>query len=277
MSWLYSQALVAEFSADDCSAGEPSAQLNETAMPLRSWLRAKTTAAFTLSQSGTTFAPLTESRGEAVLMSFLAAFPARTCRLQARAPGSPESVQDSGESSPASFAKWSPATSSWKTPQLSLIEGLTSCSVTWPRWGMMRGGECLELTRPPSRLTAEKSRSSTTETESGSWVIDRAPTLTVDGNYNRRGLSPTSGDGLATWIRERLPTLTAGDAVRGDCPSERERNSPSLVSAAADTPDGGPLNPPWCEWFMGCPIGWTALGVSATRRFRQWLHSHGAS
>ena len=46
------------------------------------------------------------------------------------------------------------------------------------------------------------------------------PTLTVCGNYNRKGASETSGDGLATVI-------------------------------------GGPMNPEWLEWFMGVPKGWT--------------------
>lgn len=46
------------------------------------------------------------------------------------------------------------------------------------------------------------------------------PTLTRCGNYNRKGCSPTSGDGLATAV-------------------------------------GGRLNPTWCEWYMGFPLGWT--------------------
>jgi hypothetical protein len=51
----------------------------------------------------------------------------------------------------------------------------------------------------------------------------KLPTLTVNGNYNRKGASATSGDGLATAI-------------------------------------GGRLNPTWCEWFMGFPLGHTDAG-----------------
>jgi hypothetical protein len=58
-------------------------------------------------------------------------------------------------------------------------------------------------------------------------VVRFWPTPTVDGNYNRAGASATSGDGLAT---------------------------------AA----GGSLNPPWVEWLMGFPIGWTELEPSET-------------
>lgn len=51
------------------------------------------------------------------------------------------------------------------------------------------------------------------------------PTPTVSGNYNKKGASPNSGDGLATVIRD-------GGAE-------------------------GVLNPDWVEWLMGWPIGWT--------------------
>ena len=27
---------------------------------------------------------------------------------------------------------------------------------------------------------------------------------------------------------------------------------------------GGPLNPTWCEWFQGFPLGWTELEASET-------------
>lgn len=50
-------------------------------------------------------------------------------------------------------------------------------------------------------------------------------TPTVKGDYNRAGLSATSGDGLATQV-------------------------------------GGALNPTWVEWLMGFPAGWTALEPS---------------
>lgn len=82
-----------------------------------------------------------------------------------------------------------------------------------------------------------------------------------------------------------FPTPTVSDAVKGDCPSERKRKSPSLVSAARTwrTPQadengsiqppesrdghnislsnqvGGSLNPDWVEWLMGWPLGWTSL------------------
>lgn len=46
-----------------------------------------------------------------------------------------------------SFAKYDPASSSWKTHQHSLLGGLTVFSGIWPQWGLLQGGACFEL--PP--------------------------------------------------------------------------------------------------------------------------------
>jgi len=104
--------------------------------------------------------------------------------------------------------------------------------------------------------------------------------LTVHGNYNRKGASKNSGDGLATAVK-RLPTLQARDWKDGTNPRPHRRHSESLPvvlnSAAVTEPEqlGGTLNPDWCEWFMGWPIGWTASEPLETDRFRQWLLGHG--
>jgi hypothetical protein len=125
------------------------------------------------------------------------------------------------------------------------------------------------------------------------------PTLTVSGNYNRKGASKKAGDGLATAVarlptlratdgerggrgdllailrgkpnsHRRMPTLTAQDAKNNGAPSQQARNSLPLNAVA-----GGQLNPDWCEWFMGWPIGWTASEPLETDRFQQWLLGHG--
>jgi hypothetical protein len=99
------------------------------------------------------------------------------------------------------------------------------------------------------------------------------PTLTVCGNYNRKGASPTSGDGLATALK-MLPTLVARD-FRYPGRSRMERTG-SKAGECLPQVIGGPLNPPWCEWFMGWPIGWTELKPLETGRFQRWLQLHGA-
>lgn len=47
-------------------------------------------------------------------------------------------------------------------------------------------------------------------------AIQRLPTPTVDGNYNRKGASATSGDGLATVVKamERVPTPRATEGEK---------------------------------------------------------------
>lgn len=78
-------------------------------------------------------------------------------------------------------------------------------------------------------------------------TLKRLPTLTVCGNYNRKGASKTSGDGLATALRN----------------GENENTS------------NGPLNPNWCEWYMGFPVGWTDLVPLEMHRCRNVQRRHG--
>lgn len=66
------------------------------------------------------------------------------------------------------------------------------------------------------------------------------PTQTVCGNWNRKGASNKSGDGLATMI-------------------------------------GGSPNLNWIDWYVGLPIGWSALESLETSRFQQWCERHGTS
>jgi hypothetical protein len=102
------------------------------------------------------------------------------------------------------------------------------------------------------------------------------PTLTITGNYNYRGCSPTSGDGLATILR-RLPTLTRHD-YRGGAKPERTARMRETSSRGCDLPSElrqiypestGIINPLWAEGYMGFPIGWTELKRSETLSCRK--------
>jgi DNA (cytosine-5)-methyltransferase 1 len=55
-----------------------------------------------------------------------------------------ERSAECGEKWHGSFTKYDPDSSLWKTHQCSLLEDLESFSETWPRWGLMRSGECWE-------------------------------------------------------------------------------------------------------------------------------------
>src|ERR1700712_4782123 len=81
MSWLFSQALVAEYSEATCSAGAPSAPLSVMPTQHRFWRNDKTMEPSRLSQFGLTCAVLTEDHGAALLMWFLADSRVRTYQL----------------------------------------------------------------------------------------------------------------------------------------------------------------------------------------------------
>lgn len=123
------------------------------------------------------------------------------------------------------------------------------------------------------RVTPRKGREGGTLIEAVS--ARHWPTPTVKGNYNRKGLSSKSGDGLATAVL-KWPTPTARD-YRGVHRTERgqERRQESSRGMPLNEEVGGLLNPEWVEWLMGWPIGWTALQPLEMDRFREWQQQHG--
>ena len=78
MSWLFSQALVEAYSEATCLDGEPFAPSNGENTQQAYCSPDKMTEFSRLSRFGLTFKPLTEDHGEALLMSYLAAFHAKT-------------------------------------------------------------------------------------------------------------------------------------------------------------------------------------------------------
>ena len=164
MSWLFSQALVAEYSEANCLDGVPSAQLNAMPTPQQFWRNDKMMDCSKLSQFGLTLQLLTENLGGELLTWFRAASPARTFHARAQVEESRGPGLDSGWKWPESSVKFDPLTASWKIRQCSLLGGSDVFSETWPRWGTMQNGECWE------RI---KSGPGTSENESGLW-----PTLT---------------------------------------------------------------------------------------------------
>ena len=96
------------------------------------------------------------------------------------------------------------------------------------------------------------------------------PTPTVCGNYNRKGASASSGDGLATAVL-KCATPTARDWRSVKASEETHaRNSRPLSEQI-----GGSLNPTWVEWLMGWPLGWTDLKPLETAKFPSALQPPG--
>jgi len=63
-----------------------------------------------------------------------------------------------------------------------------------------------------------------------------------------------------------LPTPLAKDAGRGGLTEEAQLRREANSRTGLSLPEvlGGPTNPPWVEWLMGFPVGWTELPPSET-------------
>lgn len=299
MSWLFSQALVEEFSGGSCSDGEPCAQLNVMPTPHKFWRNDKTIEPSNLSQFGLTLSLLMENRGEELLTLYRAAFHVRTSAVPAEVLESTAKDPAYGSTWLGSFAKYDRDSSSWKTAQCSLLVGSDEFSETWPRWGSMRNGESYPRQIPVLHTSANESglwqtpvADDAIERKAGKWNSRGEPKLSaevklfptpcaIDAGSGRINKSPSPGAAerptLAMMARKNLwPTPTAGnshasgrlDEWGGSRSRERMR---SLVTTQELT---GLLNPDWEEWLMGWPIGWTALKPLETARYREWLQQH---
>jgi len=243
MSWLYSQALVEEYLGENFSDGEQSAPLNGNPIQQAYCAPDKMTDFSRLSRFGMTFKPLTEDRGEELLTLFRAGFHARTSQLPEKEPELTGNDQECGATWQGSFVKYNPNTSLWKTHQCSFLEDLDECLETWPKWGLMRDGECWEVT--PLELTRNA-------TEYGFW-----PT-------------PTKSDGVQhgkeKWIKNsRLKRISLGKSA----PTEKI----TYVYFESDIPMK--YFPELSEELMIWPRGWTRLEPLEMDKFLQWQQQHG--
>ncbi len=298
MSWHYSQALVAAFSAESSADSKPCAPSNGTHTHGMFWSPDKTTDASTRSRSGMTFRPSTDGHGEALLTWYLAASRARTSARPERAQGSTESEAECGDTWRESSVRFSLDSFSWKTHRCLWEEEVPESQVTLPRWGMLDAHGVLWERTTPEHLTSG--------IESGSWPTPDARDSNAEGleagkrrleKYSTCGLQtavklwptpnqrdwkdtgPTQGNrkspNLGTMVHQ-WPTPKAADATGGgqhNCPVGQMH----LRDAVKQGQPGGQLNPTWVEWLMGWPLGWTDCAALATDKFRQWCASHGIS
>ena len=268
MSWLYSQVLVEEYLAGNFLDGEQSVQSNGKHTQQAYCAPDKMTVFSRLSRFGMTFKPLMEHHGEELLTLYLEDFHAKTLVPQEKVQELMENEAECGEKWLASFVKYDPDSSLWKTHQCSLLGDLDEFSETWPQWGLMRDGECWE-----QRTLEQTIRG----TESGlleqTWPTPRscsamAATITPKSAWNEK-----RNANLETIVgRVQFPTPTAHNSKEGNYPSERNRKTPTLATHA-----GGKLNPMWVEWLMGWPLGWTDLKPLATDKYHCVQLQHGES
>lgn len=175
-----------------------------------------------------------------------------------------------GESMPGLFASLSQDGSWQKTCagySQSLLPGFGGedselfCE-TWPKWGIVLDGHAMELPMLERH---------TNESECSLWA-----TASVCGNYNRKGASATSGDGLDTAVK-KMHSVNLSQAVNWPTPRAREGNSGSYGCASIERnadrnyldsvvikkeEKPGNLNADWVELLMGLPIGWTDINVA---------------
>jgi len=147
MSWHFSLVLVEAFSEACFLGGEQSVLWKSIPIAPDDSCSAKMKGTCHRSPFGTMFVPSMAAHGEGLLMSFLADSHARTSvpRVDLGERESPAKKADCGGNTLGSFAKWSPIGRLWKTAQCLLGGGLMLYSGIWPRFGMMRNGECFPL------------------------------------------------------------------------------------------------------------------------------------
>jgi DNA (cytosine-5)-methyltransferase 1 len=248
-----------------------------------------------LSRFGMTYKPLTESRGEELLTLYLAGFHAKTLVPQEKAQELMENEAECGEKWRASFTKYDPDLSLWKTHQCSLLGDLELFLETWPQWGLMRDGECWEqLTLEQTIRGTEFGLSpngidnfytpNTTGLNGGSnsrkalkkkmekWAtpttMDKLPpksqqALHKEATQARPGRSKPANlrdqvSNMENWTK-LLPTPNSRDWKDGKTAGNRKSPGLGVIAHQLGRGDGGHLNPTWVEWLMGWPLEWTDL------------------
>ena len=289
MSWHFLQGQEAESWEGNCLDGAPSALLRLIPTPAKSCLHDRPTVVLTDSRSGMTYGHSTANRGAGTSMSSAGASHVRTSAQPERGLESPEPDLVCGQKWHALSVRFDLDTSSWKTARSLFPEVLPWSSVILPRWGMMRAGECWERSTPELPIggigfgswpTPVADGDRTTNYAQGGtslgWAVRNVPTPTASmltiGDMEQARYAGNSGKRPAYRLVNQVPTPTCHDR-KGKSGAKRGTNAtggPCLTMVV-----GGTLNPPWVEWLMGWPLGWTDCAVSVTDKFQPWLSSHG--
>jgi len=180
----------------------------------------------------------------------------------------------------------------WRTPSAHVIEAkstvtkLTGRKPSDPQVGL--ADQVMARVLWPTPSASDSSRGGTiTDNMTGTSLVQVVntpkywPTPTVCGNYNRKGLSATSGDGLATKVMQ-WPTPVA-TMHKGWSPNHNRADTDNRLDYSVERESfqlGQPtppmrLNPNWVEWLMGWPIGHTDLKPLATAKYQEWQQQHG--
>ena len=267
MSWLFSQALVVEYLGENCSDGEPCVQSNGKNTQQAYCSPDKMTEYSRLSRFGMMFKPLTENRGKELLMSYQAAFHAKTSQSQTQTVTDlTENGQECGKRWQGLLARYDPNTHSLRTVQCSLFEDLNESLQTWPRWGSMRNGECFQqamweqITSESEFGLLEKWPTPATKGygHASEGMVGNLMTKMEQGVITKQEaeamLNLPNLENHRTW-RKKWGTPKSQDSRH----ALKDRGKGNLGEQVSGLHNGGKLNPLWTEWLMGWPIGWTDL------------------
>ena len=273
-----------------CSDIELLAQSKSKAIPERFCLRGSLTEAYlnslygtTLQRSGTTTqtheAILNGSEKGAGNSSFVAGSLslAKTSALPEAGPDWTAKGQGYGEKWLGLLGRFDPDSCSLKTAQLSLLEDSTGCCPTLPRWGLMLDGELY----PQPMLEPF-----TVESASGYWPTPQTRFGTNDGDLaqlakkceNQEEFNQMAYRASAKKKSKYWPTPTAS-ASKGSSQNSltrkdgRDRSGDRLDHAVMAL-ENGRLNPEFCEWLMGWPIGQTELRPLGMDKYQEWRQQH---
>jgi len=190
-----------------------------------------------LSRFGMTYKPLTADLGEAVLMSYLAGFHAKTSALQDEATDSKASGQECGNTWQGWLAKFDHDSSSWKTPQCLLFGGGQESLQTLPRSGMTQDGLLWEQTTLEP-VIAEKGFGYWPTPTATDWkAIGKLETLKRQGDRNEAGHQNRPQYQYARKFNMKMPLVAS-------------------------------------EILMMWPLGWTDLKPLVMDKFQQWQQQH---
>jgi hypothetical protein len=298
MSWLFSQALVEEFSVESCSDGEPSALLSGNPIPQAYCAPDRMTKFSRLSRFGMTFKPLTESRGEELLTLYLAGFHAKTSAAQ-------DTVQEStgsrsglwsemariiGEVRPRyAFVENSPMLTS---RGLGTVLGDLAALGFDAKWGVVSAAD-VGAPHLRERIWIVANSRSARRNEGN---------LCKQGNYGfeaatRRAVKSAEpskapafmADAMHNGSKERHPKYSESNIKKetnhavpcGEdvayANNQRLQGRVEAIMRECPGEETGALNPTWVEWLMGWPLGWTDLKPLETDKFQAWLQQHGES
>lgn len=134
--------------------------------------------------------------------------------------------------------------------------GLQMMAMRWPTPLSGEGSGGGNARYALAAMNGEKRASGATRSLKLRDAVLAYPTPTVNDAKNS---TPRAGDGLKRGAID---------------PMEPRNGLPGFVQVA---PPGGQLNPPWVEWLMGWPIGWTDSKPLEMDKFQSWRQAHSGS